>query len=109
MDFRISFIVDTLRRIYDNLAIFSDGRNVPEDTLDAFVVAFEFSYRELVVLDILDFLNADQRQSIVSVRSALMICRALFDARSNSGRNFHFEVELGGSSGRPNLQISEKQ
>lgn len=105
----IPVVVNALRRIIDDLTIFSDGRNVPEDTLDAFIVALEFSYRELVVLDTLGHLDAIQRQSIVNVRSALSICRALFDARSTSGGNFHFEVVHSGCPGRPTLQIPEEQ
>ena len=39
--------VDTLRRISSDLSAFTDGRDIPEDVLDSFIVSMEFVYREL--------------------------------------------------------------
>lgn len=53
--------MDTIRRLSDDLTVFSDGRDIPEDTLDSFLVALEFCYRELVVLDTLNLLDDIQK------------------------------------------------
>ena len=39
--------IDTLRRISSDLSAFTDGRDIPQDVLDSFIVSLEFVYREL--------------------------------------------------------------
>ena len=44
----VSWIVDLLRRIARDKALCSDGRCIPEDTLDSFEMSLELAYRELL-------------------------------------------------------------
>ena len=47
----ISLAVDTLRRLSSDLPVFTDGRDIPEDVLDSFIVSMKFVYRELIILE----------------------------------------------------------
>ena len=44
----VSWIVDLLRRIARDMALYSDGRCIPEDTLDSFEMSLELAYHELL-------------------------------------------------------------
>ena len=44
----VSWIVDLLRRIARDMALYSDVRCIPEDTLDSFEMSLELAYRELL-------------------------------------------------------------
>ena len=43
----VIWIDDLLRRITRDMALYSDGRCIPEDTLDSFETSLELAYREL--------------------------------------------------------------
>ena len=44
----VSWIVDLLGRIAGDMALYSDGRCIPEDTLDSFEMSLELAYHELL-------------------------------------------------------------
>ena len=58
-----SWAVALLKRVIADLEVFEDGRNIPEGTLDSFIVSLELTYRELVVLDTTSQLSSLQRVS----------------------------------------------
>ena len=58
-----SLAVDTLRRLSSDLSVFTDGRDIPEDVLDSFIVSMEFVYRELIVLETTSQLTPFQCQA----------------------------------------------
>ena len=56
-----SWAVALLKIVIADLEVFEDGRNIPEGTLDSFIVSLELTYRELVVLDTTSQLSSLQR------------------------------------------------
>ena len=65
--------VDILRRISNDLSAFADGRDIPEDTLDSFIVSLEFVYRELIVLETTSqFIDPMQCEATDIVRNCLL-------------------------------------
>ena len=46
-----------------DLSVFVDGRYIPDDTLDSYIVSLEFVYREFVMLEATAQLNAGQFQA----------------------------------------------
>ena len=78
-----SWAVALLKRAISDLEVFEDGRNIPEGTLDSFVVSLELAYRELVVLDTTSQLTSSQREpcdiiqaSLVTLIHCLELCQA---------------------------------
>ena len=67
----VTWIVDLLRRIAGDMALYSDGRCIPEDTLDFFVMSLELAYRELLVLETTAQLSTPQREACGLVCSAI--------------------------------------
>ena len=55
----------------NDLAVFSDGKNIPEDTLDPFRVSLEFVYRELIILNATSQLNQVPCEATAIVRRSL--------------------------------------
>ncbi len=49
----------TLRRVANDLTRFSDGRDIPDDVLDSFIVSLEFVYREILLLEAMQQLKLD--------------------------------------------------
>ena len=101
-------VVSTLRRITSDLTMFRDGREVPRDVFDAFIISLEFCYREMVILDSLHQLSAIQRGCLDHTRNALTTLRLL---QEESNNNFRRPVHamLSEGPGRPTLLISEEQ
>ena len=53
----MSMVVSVLQRVINDLIPFVDGRDIPENTFDSFIISLEFVYRELLVLEITSQLN----------------------------------------------------
>ena len=70
-----SWAVALLKRVIADLEVFEDGRNIPEGTLDSFIVTLELTYRELVVLDTTSQLSSSQRVSCNIVQTPLPALR----------------------------------
>lgn len=104
------FAVSTLLRISCDLQVFDDGRTIPEDTLDYFIVSLELVYRELIVLETTSQLSPVQQQATANVRNCLSTLRSLQELHSvsqNSSRS-HLPV-LTGMIGRPSFVIPCEQ
>lgn len=104
--------ISVLRRVLNDLSVFSDGRDIPDDTLDSFIVSLEFVYRELVVLEAMYQLNADQQTATEIIRSSLSTLRSLRDQRSMPGYDWCSEVQpvtFTGLVGRPCFRIPQEQ
>ena len=69
-----SWAVALLKRVIADLEVFEDGRNIPEGTLDSFIVSLELTYRELV-LDTTSQLSSLQRVSCNIVQTSLAALR----------------------------------
>ena len=106
-----SLAVDTLRRLSSDLSVFTDGRDIPEDVLDSFIVSMEFVYRELIVLETTAQLSPIQCQATEIVRSCLSRMRSLYELRNMRENNPGFQVTsvLTGMVGRPRLEVSYEQ
>lgn len=103
-----STIISTLRRIASDLTMFRDGREIPRDALDAFIISLEFCYREMVILDSLHQLNAIQRRCLDHTRNALSTFRSLLE-ESDSVTRSPVHSTLSEGPGRPTLVVSEEQ
>lgn len=100
-----------MRRVVSDLSVFVDGRDIPDDTLDSFILALEFVYRELVVLEATYHLSAEQLQATNIIRNSLSTLRSLSDLRSlpvNDWRSQVNPVSIG-TVGRPRFQIPRDQ
>jgi hypothetical protein len=88
-----------------DLSVFIDGRDIPDDTLDSFIV---FVYRELVALEATSQLNAGQLQATDIIRNSLSTLRSLSDLRSMPTNDWRTQVRpvCTGLVGRPCFQIS---
>ena len=74
--------VSILRRISADLSVFDDGRDIPEDTLDYFIVSIELVYRELIVLETTSqSVSPVQQQATANVRICLSTLRSLQELR----------------------------
>ena len=103
--------IDVLRRISSDLSAFADGRDIPEDVLDSFIVSLEFVYRELIVLETTSQLTPSQHQATAIVRHCLSSMRSLYEIQSMRENNLSFRVNSAhtGMVGRPRLEISCEQ
>ena len=103
--------ISTLRRVVSDLSVFSDGREIPDDTLECFIVSMEFVYRELLVLEAIYQLNEEQQIATSIIRNALSTLRCLSYVRSGCGYDTSIPVQpvSRGSVGRPYFQIPREQ
>ena len=62
----LNVAVSVLRRVVSDLSVFVDGRDIPDDTLDSFIVSLEFVYQELLALEATSRLNAEQLHALIS-------------------------------------------
>ena len=46
-----SWAIRTMRRVATDLTTFQDGRRIPLDVVDGFVICLELVYRELIALE----------------------------------------------------------
>ena len=100
--------VETLRRVAHDLAIFVDGRNIPQDTLDSFIVCLEFVYREVIVFDLISQLEDSQREGVQMLRSCLTALRQIRDCHHLVNHTHVFPVQTG-RIGRPSFDIPFEQ
>ena len=93
-----------------DLSVFVDGRDIPDDTLDSFIVSLEFVHREFV-FEATAQLNAGQFQATDIIRSSLSTLRSFSHLRSMPTNNWHTQVHpvSTGLVGRPCFQISREQ
>ena len=56
--------VEMLNRVARDLVQFQDGRGIPLATLESFSVVLELAYRELLVMDLMQQLNNEQKDAI---------------------------------------------
>ena len=107
----VSWIVDLLRRIARDMALYSDGRCIPEDTLDSFEMSLELAYHELLVLETTAQLSTPQREACGLVSSAITSLRTVREesTRSRYSRPFNAALIDSGSVGRPSFTIPYSQ
>ena len=107
----LNVAISVLRRVMSDLSVFVDGRDIPDDTLDSFIVSLEIVYRELVVLEATAQLNAGQLQATDTIRSSLSTLRCFSHLRSMPTNDWHTQVHpvSTGLFGRPCFQISREQ
>ena len=102
--------ISILRRISADLSVFGDGRDIPEDTLDYFIVSLELAYRELIVLDTTLQLSPIQQQATTKVRNCLSTLKSLQELRSFSHNSARSQLPLvTGMVGRPSFEIPCEQ
>lgn len=86
--------------------------DIPEDTLDSFIVFLEFVYRELIVLETTSqFIDPMQCEATDIVRNCLSTLRSLYELRNIPENNWHSQVHpvLTGLVGRPRFEVSCEQ
>ena len=64
-----SWALRTLRRVGSDLITFQDGRRIPLDVVDAFVLGLQLVYRELIALEHLTGFDSDVEHACEVVRT----------------------------------------
>ena len=105
------FSVAVLRRVSSDMSSFSDGREIPEDVLDSFIVSLEFVYRELVVLGTTSQLTQPQNEALGIVRSCLSTLKSIQEQHQFSAMSSFHPVHpvQTGAVGRPSFDVSPDQ
>ena len=107
----ISMAVSILQRLINDLIPFDDGRDIPENTLDSFIISLEFVYRELLVLEITSQLNDREQEATAIVRNCLATLRSFveIDRMPVNTQLSHVHAVHTGAVGRPSFQIPRVQ
>lgn len=101
-----SWVVALLRRVIADLEVFQDGRNIPEGTLDSFVVALELACRELAVLGATTQLTCAHRAACTIVQATLTELRETQELiRRSHDHESSPAVIHSGLPGRPSYNI----
>ena len=103
--------VAMLRRVSSDLSSFTDGREIPEDVLDSFIVSLEFVYRELVVLETTSQLTQPQSEALDIVRRSVSTLKAIQEQQIyfETGSYRPVQCVLTGAVGRPSFDVSSYQ
>ena len=103
--------VAVLKRVNCDLTAFTDGRDIPEDTLESFIVSLEFVYRELIVLETTSQLTDTQSEAIAIIRTCLSTLRFLSELRTffETGSLRPVQPVQTGLVGRPRIEVSPDQ
>ena len=102
--------VEMLNRVARDLVQFQDGRGIPLATLESFSVVLELAYRELLVMDLTQQLNNEQKDAIDIVCRCLSLVRSQYE----SFQLFQFRGQSSvsplytGTVGRPRWDIPEQ-
>ncbi len=98
-----------LVHVSNDVACFPDFVDIPDDTLDSFIVSLEFVYRRLVFLEALD--ETEFSDVLESLRNCLFTFKSACEVRSMSELNFQSQVQpySAGVVGRPSYIISHEQ
>ena len=99
------------QRVSSDLSTFADGRDIPEDTLNSFIVSLEVVYRELVVLATTSQLTDTQRELIAIVRTCLSSLKSIYELHISFDTGFLHPLQpvQTGMVGRPSFEISPNQ
>ena len=99
----LDLAVSILRRVSNDLSVFVDGRDIPDDTLDYFILSLEFVYREMIALEATYQLIAEQCEASEIIRNSLSTLRSLRYQRSIAENNWADQIHpvLIASVGRP--------
>lgn len=99
-----------LRRVSSDLTAYCDGRDIPDDVLDYFIVSLEFAYRELLVLDVTTQISQTHLEATEMLRNCLSFLRSSRETRSITyGHCSQVQPVCSGSVGRPSFAISQDQ
>ena len=103
--------VAILQRVSSDVSAFADGRDIPKDTLDSFIVSLEFVYRELVVMETTSQLTDTQSEAVAIVRTCLSTLRSIDELRTYvaTGSLHPVQPVQTGLVGRPSFQVSPDQ
>jgi len=82
-----SWPIRTMRRVVTDLTTFQDGRRIPLDVVDGFVICLELVYRELIALEHLGGFDANVDQACEVVRRSLRCLRMLQDEPNQAHEN----------------------
>ena len=63
--------IQIIQRVVHDLLQFQDGCDIPPATLESISISIELAYRELVVLDLANELNNEQKEAIDIVRRCI--------------------------------------
>lgn len=102
--------VSILVKLENDLILFTDGRYIPDDTLDSMIVSIEFVYRELLALEATSQIEQAQEEAIGFVRNCLCISRSISEQRMICYHsNQSPVVNHTGVVGRPSYDIPFEQ
>ena len=104
--------ISVLLRLENDLTLFTDGRHIPDDTLDSMIVSFEFVYRELLAFQATSHVEQAQEEAIEFVRNCLRISRSISEQRMISHHPtspLAIPVSYQGCVGRPSYDIPYEQ
>ena len=98
----------TLRRVVTDLSAFRDGRRIPFDVADAFIICLQLVYRELIALEHFSGFDGNVDQACEVVRQSLRFLRMLQD-EPPIHENHTPPLRRTGCIGRPRFEIPREQ
>ena len=104
-----SWAIRTIRRVATDLTTFQDGRRIPLDVVDGFVICLELVYRELIALEHLGGFDANVDQACEVVRHSLRCLRVLQDEPNQAHENHTPPLQHTGCIGCPRFEIPRGQ
>ena len=104
-----AWAIRTLRRVATDLTTFQDGRRIPLDVVDTFVICLDLVYRELIALEHLGGFDANVDHACEVVRQSLRCLRMLQDEPNQIHENCTPLLQHTGCIGRPRFVIPCEQ
>ena len=102
-------IVNTVRRVYDGLVVYQDGRIIPPDVLDTNASLLELVYRTLLIRDTYGQDGANDTEVIELLRQVLIALDSIY-TRNQSFPSLNCSLDCGGPlGGRPRFSIEREQ
>lgn len=101
--------IGTLRRVSTELISHQDGRNISPDLLESSILSLELVYRDLLMQQSLNSLDANGEVACELVRQALVTLHEIKDSHLAESECSTPTVALTGGVGRPRFKIPREQ
>ena len=97
-----------IRSVLLDVVRYQDGRRIPGNVLDYYLISLELAYRELVVLDLTEILTEEQKEAVDIIRQCLVTTKEIERLNQLSECCGTAAVIQSGVVGRPMYHISEQ-
>ena len=98
-------VLPSLRSVINALVPTQDGRSVSPDQMDAFILTVELAYREVLLIEHTEGLNANEESAKQYIRMALNVLREAMDTAGRVLCASRPQVETSGTAGRPRFFV----